>query len=418
MPATRKIVDSSFRAHTIELALEGDSRISSSYTGAKTKRTTGLAFWIEFLTRCRVSCPYNMLFGVGGAFTADVAGRAAAVAATAAAGVVLLVSTNDTAGNNPSLAQRLINLSTAINTYLDAGKMVFIIPELPRGGGNVLSGTALKEHLRINQWLQRWRNVPGCYVADPWLDIIDQTSAGAAIDLNYSYDGLHLNVSGNYFVAKAVADIINVLFPEPLGILPSSAADLCDLTSEPSGNLIANGMFKGTGGTASTGASGTFADSTFNYANHASFTFAGAKVTTGKKVFQQATLSGTPTNSNPEIYLTQGLDNAKLAAGDVIEGFAEVEWNAGAANVYVPALRLYVNASSFDSAFSGGGTGFGYCPNIALSGVIRTPPITIPAGTPSGCIMSLDLYGAQNLAPTGVFRVGRTAVRRLVAGDK
>jgi len=257
MVATRKIMDASFRAHTVELALEGDSRIASAYSsGGKFKRSTGLAFWIEFLTRCRVSCPYDLLYGVGGASTADVATRADTVAASRATGVVLLVSTIDTAGNNPNLATRLSNIATAINKYLDAGKIVFIIPELPRGGGNVLSGTALKEHLRINQWLQRWRNVPGCYVADPWLDIIDQASAGAAIDLAYSYDGLHLNVPGNFYVARAVANIINTLYPEPLGILPSSAADLCDLTSEPSGALNGNCMFKGTGGTLSTGALG------------------------------------------------------------------------------------------------------------------------------------------------------------------
>lgn len=113
-----------------------------------------------------------------------------------------------------------------------------------------------------------------------------------------------------------------------------------------------------------------------------------------------------------------GLDNAKLVPGDVIEAFAEVEWDAGAANVYVPGLRLYVNASTFDSVVGGGGTGFGYCPNIAASGVIRTPPITVPSGTPSGSIASCDIYGAQNLAPTGVFRFGRMAVRKLVAGDK
>jgi lysophospholipase L1-like esterase len=394
-----------------EVALYGDSRCNYSHivTGSSTTLTgMGIAFWTQFLTRGRVQFPADLNFGVSGDTTTGTLARIAPVLACRAGTVILLVSTNDTAAGTPDLATRIANIQSMVTQLLAAGKIVIVVPELPRSA-SAFTGAKLQEHLAISNFYRSLAATRGVYVADPWLDFVQQGDASALPISGLLYDGLHPAPAGAHYIAKAIAPIINQLFPEPLYLLPSSTADVFSATN-PRGMQNANPMMTAMAGTLGANATGQVATGWVLSTANATMSAVGSQVVSNGKTWQQITISGTPNAAGQDVYFRTALTPANFSPGDVIEMACEMEVDAGAANIQFPEFKLSVGNIN---AFAGFATGSGLCPNFAFSGVVRTPRMIVPA-TSTPAFLYVTFYTVSGATAALTARIGRVAVRKVI----
>lgn len=401
-------------AASIQGALVGDSRCANSHllSGASLA-SNGIAFWVEALSRGRVRFPGTMNFGVSGDTTDNVLARMAPVIASSASFAIILVSVNDTIGSTNTLAQRQANLLSIITQTRNSGKVVILVSELPVGGGTTASftGTKLDQHMAMAQYARYLAgSMANVFLADPWPSMVQSADATGTPISGMLADGLHQTATGAYNIAVEVCRVINTIYPELSLLLPSSAADLYSAINT-TGNLIANCAMSGAGGTTGTGGSGSVATSFSLLTTEAAMTVVGSKVTAGNKTWQQLVVGGTPTGGAPFAALNQNFSAANLTAGDVIEAVCEFELDAGASGVLLPYLQI---GSSNANAWSGASATatLGGAPNLSISGIMRSPRLTVPSGIAS-TVFRFAVPGIQNVTASATVRVGKLAVRKV-----
>lgn len=410
----RRLIRAGTRKGVLRMAVFGDSRTRSSHSLDGTKTLAyGFAHWAEFFSRGRLRIPPSLNFGVNGEDSAAVLSRIAPVLASDADIVAVFCSTNDTAGS----AERAANLRAIATRVAAAGKTAVMMAELPR---NNYTGTMLAQHLQTREAILRLADIPGVFVLDMWPEFVDPVSATGNVKPGLTYDGVHMTPRGAQAIGRKVADLVKLLAPEP-GVLPASNADLYSAVDTPSGNLLANAMVDGTGGTKSgAGVTGAVATS-WNAVGSTEAVAAFSKVADAAgRAWQQVALSGTPTNAGMTVRFSQNVDVAKLSPGDRLEGVCEMEFDApasGVTNAVGPWLELLPTATPAVETVVGGYQnptgGFGMsAPAAAGPGLVRAPVFTVPPGL-TALTFVVRCYGQQALPADLVFRVRACALRKV-----
>ena len=384
------------------------------------KSNKGFQYFAEMQSGGRIVFPRAGNYGIVNNTTTQMAARVAAhAAAIAAAGctwVVIIGGTNDPAAGI-ALSVTLANYAAIETAFGALGIAVLWFAEYPRGNAtyttNRLTGSQLQDHYgRHRAVLARANNV-NVFAIDTTLYLSDNASTTPGdIRLGWSYDGLHVNGQGAYFVGQQVATFFAQRCPAR-DFLPGNNADVYSASSL-FGALNSNPCMVGTGGTLSTGVTGTLANDYAQGTLPAGLTLAAAKgADTNGRVYQSFAAGGTPTGSFPNIDLlhkdlTVGT-TAGLGVGGVYRAMAELEWDAGPTGLWcidvfasANVLRVSAGAEQSDSTNT-------VMPAQAVSGVAITPDFTVVAGVTTVRV-GVRLYAVQNVAVSANVRIKRLAL--------
>lgn len=313
--------------------------------------------------------------GIGGETTTQIRARVDAAIALNPGWVILTVGTN-----NMGVAGGLVTAKTDIIAMLDkfdAAGIRVVLPTLPPRTGGSYSGTIKADTLALNEWIRQLaRTRPGLIVPDYFTGLADGASGNYLATIygfNPTVDGIHLSATGAYQAGRILADALR----------PHLSASVPFSPPNPGANLLPNPRPGGNG----TSAPGSFSVGTATWSDVAR--------ADGLGVWKQAAIgSGTFTmNTNATV------DGTRLAAGDTVNGVIEFDVSnmdqaaVNDAQGIAVSLRAW-NGSSYVSPYL---YAFNYFrgPNVARSGVIRTPSFVVPAGA---TLVSLfvELRGSMN----------------------
>lgn len=350
-------------------------------------------------------------------------------AAATDAGVVFSpLSTNDTSQSVP-FATSVANYTLIWQTLLAAGKTVVTMPILPRFISGSSTAVRNASH-RLNAWGRKYASENGIIWADPTPKWIDPTNADGDPIAGVIRDAiLHPSGEGNFVIADAILSAVDKLLPA-FDNRFMNITDVYDATLNPSGNLITNGLMAGTAGTITAGTGGTpmsgsLADSWT--AARDSDTSIGTLTCVWSKVarsdgevgtWQQGVVSGTPAAVR-ELRMTQSITIGNIAAGDKIALTAEVEIDAGAANVFSLTVGFLDDNVDNVEVRDGdrGNTAVGnsstiYLPTSARKLVYETPVHTIGT-TPTAMTVTIRIPCQESVAASLTFRIGRVKLYKL-----
>lgn len=387
----------------------GDSRTIAGHFGSPERLTSnGYQFWTEFLTRGRVRFPRAFNFGVSGETSTQILARAATAAAASPPVAIVLAGVNDATGD-PTLA----NVVAITRMLVQAGKIVIVVPELPRISGWTASRAS--QQMAVYDGL-RSISTKNVYIANPWPYIVDYALATGAEISGMYYDNIqHPSNTGAYYIGLAIANIINSLFPDP-GVLPVWSIGLYDATYNPGGCLTPNPMVSGSGGSLAGSATGTVATSTTVSRTGSDITVAASKVTdSAGLVWQQIVLAGTPTTNTQRATITQNVTVANLTVGDNIRAVCEMQVDAGAAGVHGPSLEINPTGGSTEAVSSNYDTwarAVGYAPAVAHAGVLTTPPLVVLASIATFPVQVIA-RAEQSIACSMTFRIRALGARKI-----
>lgn len=392
------------------MAWIGDSRTAAGNLGSPLRTASnGAQFWTEALSRGRVQCPIEYNFGVSGETSAQILARVSTVIACPARIVHVLASVNDATGVDS--AGNVLEIVTALQR---AGKTVIVTPELPRISG--WTATRIAQHDAVFNRL-RVLNLPRVYIADPWADFVDYANDVGAVLADRFYDSppIHPSNLGAYYMGRSIASILNAILPEP-SVLPRSNAGAYDASVNVRGWLTPNPMVFGTGGSLVGSATGAAANSVTITRTGSDITVAASKVTSGGKNWQQVAIGGTPSTNTQRATVSIGIPLASVSVGDVVEGVCEFEVDAASDGVHGPSLEINPvtgTTAAVSTNYDTWARGLGYAPNVAHSGVMRTPPLIVQSGLTS-LPLQLIARAEQGVSCAMTFRVRAMAARKIV----
>jgi len=410
------------------LAVLGDS-ISNQNIATDDFSENGFAVWASVLSNGGLVFSPSLNFGVSGDTTTQMLARISSVVAAAPSYCTVLGGTNDlgTGAGDATVSYATItgNLQTIYTTLLNAGICVIAIPILPKAGLN-LSTTKTALLNRVNEWIRRYcmSSTSNIVLADPFESLVDYTkTTGEPIGgyaggvTSVTVDGTHPNKRGGYLFGKTIVDALGSRIA-PMRTIMQSPADAYDATYNPTGNLLANGMFSGTAGTNSTGSSGSVGGSwTASRAGGTTGTIVASKtsktLSNGQTVPQQTLVVTAPAGSSIE---TLGLTSASITTG----------FTAGVDTIY-GELEVGVSGITADSVIGveytiGDGTNTIVClakqtntymANQSWSGVLRTPEFLIAAAATS-LYARFRIYIDGTVSSAGAtVQLGRATVRKV-----
>jgi hypothetical protein len=372
----------------------------------------GYANWAAFLGRQRWTLDHEDNFGVAGNTTAEVLARTdAALAATTAGTVILDCLTNDEP-NGISLAQSKLNYQAIIDKIILSGRIAVLITPRPRditASGLTMTATQFRAHCARRDWVLGL-NAPGqgIYVVDMWRYLADPSSTNGAMRTNYSYDGVHPGAIGGYWGGKALAELFGEgrgpgLFPFR-DVLVAQNTDVWN-ASYTRGCVNSNPMLAG-GTTAATG---------YTVGGGSGVTVTGSKVTSGDRSdVQQCVLSGTA-SAGADVYdFYQTITAGNLSVGDVVRAYADIEYDAAITGISSHGLTLIDTTGFNDGAgFLSDSTSVNNqavaLPNVAVSGVMRTPRLTLTHTTLRAGMKARTINGA---AVALTYRMKAMSVRK------
>ena len=393
----------------------------------------GFAFWAQTLCDARVEFPQALNFGVSGETSTDILARVDQAASSAAAAVVVMAGTNDFGAADLPYATTIANLTAIITALRAKSKRVLLLTVPPRGHptSHYFSGATDARLLRlfaVNTWMKRVASqMRGVTVIDPWGDIADPASlyGDFLAGMVNAGDVAHITSASAYQIGKLLAAEFNRLYP-PIDWLPKSNTDLFDATSNPVGALNTNPMMLGTAGTLSGTTptpTGQVADGWTLSGVDAGLTLAASKQIVGNDTRQRLVLGGTPgAGADRIITLGQAVSQSsgRIVAGDVLEGFARVSV-AASTGFYGLALILQETynpgSGSVTVQTNCGNSGQGVdnlMPTEAWSGVLRLPPLVIPAGTLTSLQFRLRAWAQQSTAVSATIDVTGMALRKII----
>lgn len=233
----------------VRLVFLGDSLVAHAeqITGLNIIRTTrGFATSVRILTGQRFYSPPEYNFGLAGDTLAQIAARTPLVVALAPQVCVVEGGTNSLGG--ATLAELK---STAMNDIivpiLKVCETVILIPIPPRGPAAALGASQQADRQAYNAWLQdisRGRGDLSQFLpankAPVFVDVNEflethSNTTGYPIQLAM-YDDIHTANLGSYLMGRAVADVLNAMYPVKRRSIP--VADSFNATTNPGGNLL------------------------------------------------------------------------------------------------------------------------------------------------------------------------------------
>lgn len=402
---------------------------SSDPATVRTMQSRGWQFWAQTLSGGKVLFSEDATFGISGQTSTQILARIpAALAATDAGAFTLLATTNDrTATNDLSLQTSKDNVTAAISLITGAGRLCFLIIPPPigfaGGTGGVTgypSANQIKTHMACIEWMRRVASrMPGVVIVDAFANLVDPADASAGFNSTVAgpSDTAHFGTAGAYYIGKAFADQVNVIYPAP-GFINIHSADVYDATYNPAGNMITNGAMTGTAGTQSAGGStmsGQVATSwSLTGSSATGLTVVASKVTSGQRTMQQLVISGTPSADTSYIELAQNI-SAAYAQGESVSGQVWVEVDAGSSGVR--GIVLDTRVQDTGSASTNAAAGYQsspasvFYPSAAWSGLVIAPALPIPAG-PNNLRTRLRVFGQGSQAISLTVRFGEVSLRK------
>lgn len=413
------------------IAFAGDSRIANgvSLSGTTAFTPIGMEYWVTALTQARVECRPEWNFGVSGDTSEALLARLDSVLSTCLAGDVgifcILTTINDRQSENDwTVARTLTALKEIQRRVLATGMVIIWLQEFPAGSSSFtsarLSTAQNRRHHQIIEWIAQQAFMPRNFVADARPYLCDPSSTVGDYADSQTYDGVHENQSGAYRASARIAEIIDTIIP-PVSLIVGSNSGGYNVTDNPTGNLLTNGQMLGTGGTTSAGGStisGNFADSwTGQGQNATDLTITGSKETVGGFEWQQLVVSGTPSVGGPTALMTGAVTVGNLTAGDILEGLAAFELDAGHSGVASLVARFTLTYDTSSSLSAGWGTTPPYVMSMstALSGIARTPRLVIPSGTLNSLQFRIGANLLQGAAASFTMRWRAARVKKIVA---
>lgn len=389
----------------------GDSRLANAGKDG-TSENIGPLHWACMLSGQRLSFQTRYNFGVGGYSTQDIIDNTLKPACESEpSNFFVLCGTNDRV-LYPA-AQSIANIETIVSSLLAAGKVVYILAEMPRGSiafspTYTLSASQLIDHLAVRDYILSLRGRKNVFVSDCWKDICLRTSTTGEIISTASLDGLHPNTNGAYLVGKNVAEQIVAANP----IAPAATP-----VNNTSGNiwLNTNPILDGTGGSSfGTGGSGAMAT---GYSGSTGSTVGGITRVYSKTAegYQQVVIGGTAASgSNPQLDLLRqtGLQTS-ITTGKSVYAAGEFSLAAGQANL--TSLQLGIMVTKADASVQYVWDGEVYnstspMPSATISGVWQTEPIVVPDGATDVRLM-VRSYGTTSSACSGTVIIKSLGIR-------
>lgn len=385
------------------IVIFGDSLIAQT-TGSATNYTAfqSTAFATYALLRINNSLflPTNGNKGISGNTTTQMLARLGAAVSLNPTLVIMDGGTNDAAGG-ASAATIISNLTYIHNTFKAIGAYVIIITIPPRFAPAALSPAAEIVRNTVNTFIKTLTSETTKAVN---LDLVVNNAAFYA-------DGLHFNPTGAYAASTPVTEAL-LDFIRPTNLADSFFAD---------NSFTANPIVAGTTGTKNI-ATGTVATSWLLDASSAGgATVAGSKTMDNGLNQQVITISGSYTGNSKSVVLSQEFNTNALAAGDVVEAFADIEILTTDSNILDFNVGVlvwtsgYVNLANAESILA-----LDQIPSPLPAGgryTFRTPPITIAAGVPAIVrqAVKVDLVERASATPIAAsFKVHRIGVRKAV----
>lgn len=337
--------------------------------------TYGSAGWFTYLTRYNLKLLNNA--GLGG----DTANSG--VAGVTAPGFFTRLP-KDVYSYNPQLTMYEININDISNGTFTATQVATatqaivadtlkrnipvvlmatppVLPSgqgVPSGYGNYSYANSQKI-MAVNAADRTWcMSQPGCWWAETFASKVNAASMNSDSNVNTTIDGLHPSPKGSYL------DAVNVLGPifNSMGIpqitLNSSNLDSYAVNTT-STNVINNPLFKGTGGSLGSGATGTIIATLGSITGGTLYT-----PTSGTATYKNVPLTGgTGTGAVADIVVTNGAVSAVTFAYGTASSSSNYNMTASYGTGYVAADTLSAAASTI------GGTGSGFSVPVATVGI-------------------------------------------------
>lgn len=399
------------------IAFAGDS-VTAATTVANTSLITmnaqrGMQFWVPFLLKRRIRTRVDLNFGVSGNTSAALRDRIGAVCACDADYVLVQIGTNDI--GVLTYEETIANLEAIWSSLLAAGKFVIALPPLPRSLADADDRGQLNKTIRYVEE-KRFAGLKNFVAISTAAAYVDPTSATGAPKSGYTYDSvLHPTARGEYYTSLPVVEYLDKLLP-PAAATFWSVADVFS-ADNPTGNLIANGLLDGTGGTLGgldSGASaGSFATS-FQYSVSDNGGVLGALTHTGTKIThpvdgrpgQRIRIEGTGYTGAGSATLNASsacLFNQIFASftgfsiGDTIRGRGEIIKAATATECLTGLeLHLFMTMGGQTNRRADGSSFGDRLPVETFSGTFETPPITLTA-VPTAVQFGIRAYLANGV---------------------
>lgn len=419
--ATKGYADIRNLGRPAPIATFGDSRSYENGPTPSMLYNTGYAPWAEIFTAGRAVFPTSLCFGVGGNTTAQMLARVQTVInAMKTAGseiVVFLGGVNDVPIGGLTADQTISNIGQIYAAFYAAGIKMIIINELPRNDGAV-TGDGMQRRMQVRAYVQDVISLqPGVWVVDPAIYMTDPAATNwMALPTFLRTDGLHCSARGGVIVGREVAAAINQIVPyrQRLAI---TGVDVYTTTALR-GNLLINAMLQGSG--PPSGGTGNVPDNWDALVdNGAGLTVVWSIVTVGNYRWQQIQITGTPTASDPRVRFQNSLPVGYLSAGDVLAGNVGVQLDPSATGLRGIMLQMIINNTVVGAspATQVNGLVMGPEPIMATSDghlpTLCAPTVTVPGGTLTNAVMSLNLALQQGAAVNVTVRFGQPALRKV-----
>ncbi|QJD54944.1 putative SGNH/GDSL hydrolase family protein [Pseudomonas phage MR7] len=401
-----------------DIYVTGDSRTANGFSTVASPpqvvlESYGYGSMLGPETGGKVRVTHTRNGGVGGDTSTMWLARMPGIVAVGADVYVNLISINDRGTAAMPLAQTQANILAGLKLQADTGAAVIVVAELPV---TFLTGTQLTIHLAVRDWIKAYLPTLGYLVADPWVDMVDPTSATYQPLAGMLVDDRHPAPAGAIIISRHIARLIEGLYPTPLA-MPNGVSNLW-AAGNPTGWLTPNPDQTGTTGTLSASANATGSLAANSFLTGSSWT--GATVVAAKAPspyggeYQLLTFGGTPTAANPFLTYHQLVDLSQVAVGDVLRGLARLDYTAlaGIAGVSLElqitkpsGVEYYKIADRYTAAFP--------VTQDRVRGVYETPQYVVDK-TETEIRVRVTVYTQSNVALGGTLKIAGMTEQKII----
>lgn len=398
-----------FHTKPNSIVLLGDSITERNYVAAGTVSQTTATDRRGWFTKLNILMHqrFNILnyAGVGAEESGEILARFAAdVLAYNPSYVWIQAGANDITAATTS-ATTWTNIKSMIDQSIGAGIVPIVATVLPRGTVKTLvpSGlttgamTALTQAQltklnEINESIRNYSYNNSGFIFINWDSafLADDSNANATSGLPqalYTGDGVHPNSLGATKLADFCFDILDPIIPKNVGRMSVNTA--ANIASGDMNNCIENGLMLGTTGTEVAPSSGVTADSWRLVKEGGSIEGVGSKVARTDGIsgeWQRVTVTASADTGDllrldqASVSLSDMATASGWAAGDTIIFEAEVVASASVGHITHCGIELSITAPTSENHQAQFYNDSLDTTDSAISGILRTPPITIPAG--------------------------------------
>lgn len=378
----------------------------------------GWLAWARRYLNDRLDISVSNVFAVGGATVADVRTLQLPQALAADLDICFVMAGQNSGDGDPESTPVIwADLQAIYDALLQRGTFVVAIPLRVHGSAAPQSADVILQASALNRLIVEYARTKAGMLAIDVNPLYLDFSTGQAIS-TYLRDGIHDNQPSAKAMGRFVADAISAAIPA-FDDRFSVIGDTYDATKNPRGNLLANGLFAGTGGGVANGASGTVAASWSlqrNANSGASMVGSKQSVAGYTNLESQRITVGDTSDGTGGVLASEDLIT-NVSEGDVLEAETQASWNLSTGDMIGIGLNLvYYNAGfgivtqTFDGYFSPSN---GALPAGTDSVIFKTEPLVVPAGV-SHIYLAGSLQPPASGSPSGTIDFSRASVRKVI----